>query len=795
MRKILGCFIFIMIMITSQIFATTYYVDATNGNDNNSGTSPESAWKTINKVNNSYFYPSDSILFKRGEVWREQLIIPSSGSPGNPITFGAYGSGDNPIINGSDLIKGWTNYSGKLWQSTCNTEPKQVYFDDIRGTKKASKAACTSEYDWYWESNIIYCFCTDNPDTEYTSVEADTRNYGIYISEDYITVDGLQIEKTKSSSIKLYTADHCSIQNCTFYQWVLTVGSNYCGVWVRNSSNNTITSNTFGKNTANDADGPNWAGYKGVYVESGSSNTTISDNYFYHSGDESISDAFYGYAIHLHTAGGTDTISDNTFYHTASHGIYVDADTNSGDVINIHDNTTSYTGQAGISLWQTRGADGTGGTINIYNNIISYANRTAGTTPANGNAACGIHLNDSATPDPSHPFVTCNIFNNIVHDCQAPASPNNEDSGGIAIDYNTENANVYCNLIYNNYGKGIYIYNANNNSVYYNIIYGNDCGIIVSAAAGYTAYNNVIYNNVCYKNYNGSVGPGYNTEIYFGLRGDNNLFKNNIIYADNNGYAYYYETTDTSGCITDYNLVYKENGILCYDTVNGAQTFSEWLKNHSSFDNHSLNSEPIMSNPSNLDFTLKSNSPCIDAGAYVGLSQDYAGNTIPSGGGVDIGAFEYQGSVSPLSAEINASPTSGYTPLSINFTGSTSGGKSPYTYSWDFGDGSTSSSQNPSHTFSSAGTYTVILTVNDANSNTATDSLTITASAAPSLLSVSASASTISGVAPLTVNFTGSASGGTSPYSYSWNFDDGQSSSEQNPSHTFRQEHILSLFL
>ena len=56
MKRILGCFIFFMIMMTSQIFAgNDYYVDATNGNDLNVGLSPATAWKTISKINNSVF--------------------------------------------------------------------------------------------------------------------------------------------------------------------------------------------------------------------------------------------------------------------------------------------------------------------------------------------------------------------------------------------------------------------------------------------------------------------------------------------------------------------------------------------------------------------------------------------------------------------------------------------------------------------------------------------------------------------------------------------------------------------
>src|SRR5207249_4526267 len=85
----------------------------------------------------------------------------------------------------------------------------------------------------------------------------------------------------------------------------------------------------------------------------------------------------------------------------------------------------------------------------------------------------------------------------------------------------------------------------------------------------------------------------------------------------------------------------------------------------------------------------------------------------------------------PLSATASGTPTTGNAPLSVSFTGSASGGKTPYSYSWNFGDGSaTSTLQNPSHSYSAAGTYTATLTVTDSSSpaQAATSSVTITAS-------------------------------------------------------------------
>lgn len=73
----------------------------------------------------------------------------------------------------------------------------------------------------------------------------------------------------------------------------------------------------------------------------------------------------------------------------------------------------------------------------------------------------------------------------------------------------------------------------------------------------------------------------------------------------------------------------------------------------------------------------------------------------------------------PLAATASAAPTSGAVPLTVAFAGTATGGTPPYTYAWSLGDGSTSSDQNPSHTYAQAGIYTAILTVHDAASGIA----------------------------------------------------------------------------
>lgn len=117
----------------SVLWAQMYYVDATSGNDNWTGTLPDTQgtdgpWKTVTKVNISSFLPGDSVLFKCGETWREQLVIPSSGMAGSPITFGQYGSNctgnNNPTFIGTELLSGWQLDSGSIYKTNALL-PKQ----------------------------------------------------------------------------------------------------------------------------------------------------------------------------------------------------------------------------------------------------------------------------------------------------------------------------------------------------------------------------------------------------------------------------------------------------------------------------------------------------------------------------------------------------------------------------------------------------------------------------------------------------------------------------------------------
>jgi phage baseplate assembly protein gpV len=83
-------------------------------------------------------------------------------------------------------------------------------------------------------------------------------------------------------------------------------------------------------------------------------------------------------------------------------------------------------------------------------------------------------------------------------------------------------------------------------------------------------------------------------------------------------------------------------------------------------------------------------------------------------------------------------PYSSESGQSIQFTGFATGGTTPYTWAWEFGDGATASVQNPTHAYTTAGTYTATLTVTDAASGTATDTATVTVIAPQPVLEIGA---------------------------------------------------------
>ncbi len=123
-RKIIAQLVMIAVVSMSLVIgvpwnsfaASTYYVDAANGNDTTGNGSSGSPWKTIGKAA-SAMAARDTCKIRSG-VYRETVIPANSGTSGNSITFQP-DTGANVTVSGADLVSGsWTVHSGNIYKKT-----------------------------------------------------------------------------------------------------------------------------------------------------------------------------------------------------------------------------------------------------------------------------------------------------------------------------------------------------------------------------------------------------------------------------------------------------------------------------------------------------------------------------------------------------------------------------------------------------------------------------------------------------------------------------------------------------
>jgi len=155
-----------------------------------------------------------------------------------------------------------------------------------------------------------------------------------------------------------------------------------------------------------------------------------------------------------------------------------------------------------------------------------------------------------------------------------------------------------------------------------------------------------------------------------------------------------------------------------------------------------------------------------------------------------IGCAEEEEEV-PLQAGFTASPTLGKAPLQVQFTDQSTGDIT--SREWDFDSDGTvdSTAKDPSHTYDTAGTYTVSLTVTAADGSEDTETKVGYVRVGDLLAGFSASRT--SGIVPLAVEFTDQSVGAIT--SWAWDFGDGGTSTEQSPSHTYNTVGVYTVSL
>jgi len=176
------------------------------------------------------------------------------------------------------------------------------------------------------------------------------------------------------------------------------------------------------------------------------------------------------------------------------------------------------------------------------------------------------------------------------------------------------------------------------NKVYQNIVMNADRCYQSQIEYEVEFYNNIAYN--CREGFASTRNYNYTgTRVKF----RNNIFLNNQLY-----HIGWHSGANNYLIDSDYNLFYPSENMFRHAIEGGVMNFTEWQAHTAStcpncvFDPNSLVADPLFVDPDNLDLHLPPNSPAIDAGIFVGLTQDYDGNPIPQANAPDIGAYEFE---------------------------------------------------------------------------------------------------------------------------------------------------------
>ncbi len=561
---------------------------------------------------------------------------------------------------------------------------------------------------------------------------------------------------------------------------------NYLGVWVNYGSHNTINASNLTGNykavsiwysdfvniTSNRVYGNTY----GVVVSS-SERGTISGNAFTNNGL-----FLYGFLSFYYT---THTIpTDNTvngkpiYFYKNCRGVTVDGVT-AGEVIAANcdhlrlANLTLSNGDVGIELYSVDQAEithnhlnsnnyaglyqvwGIGGHI-TYNDIsfnryyglyMLWSNGTAiRGNNATGNSPYGLEMSGCTSPIVQGNVVTgsSNFGIYVFFGNSALVSGNNASANTVGIYLGSTTSSTVTNNRASNQNTGIRLAGGSSNQIADNNASFDTYGVFIANATSVTLHNNSLYRNSGYGLYESGTTGGL---VYW-----NDFLGNGI------------QAYDNSGPQNRWNLTYPGGG--------------NYWSNYTGVDR--------CRGPTQTDCTAPDgfgDTPFV----INGNTRDYyplmARAIIPNARPV---------------ASFTATPSSG--DISTNFTfdaSASTDAEDPapvlqvrwnWSYSGtDLWDTAWSTSKIAIHRYPTVGTYTVRLEVRDTTgqTNNATSPLTVSSVTAPVTITVNITADRTSGVAPLAIAFTGSASGGQAPYSYSWDLGDGTTSSVSSPTHTF----------
>ena len=186
---------------------TKYYIDSHDGDDTNTGKSPDSAWKTLHKASSWNYKAGDTLLLKRGHTYLGTLALSGiTGSRKNPFDVDSFGSGSLPHIDASGYLAGISIKDSKY----LNIHNLEISSD--AGTL-VDQAARTKRYGVLIEAN--------SPG-EYSHIRLINLQIHDIFANDKVPSDGRNLTSNKGMGIATFsngtnkaTLSFISIKDCT----------------------------------------------------------------------------------------------------------------------------------------------------------------------------------------------------------------------------------------------------------------------------------------------------------------------------------------------------------------------------------------------------------------------------------------------------------------------------------------------------------------------------------------------------------------------------------------------------
>ncbi len=503
-----------ILCISILSMATTYYV-SNLGSDLNNGTTSATSWQTLAKVNSSTFKAGDQILFQKGNSFYGTLTIKNSGVSGSPIIFGAYGTGENPIITGFTTIIDWTNEGSGIYSKVRSSEartnmvtvngvqvgmgrtPDATYntYEGHSTTVSITDTGLGDTPNWTGAEAVIKknqyhldrCLITNHTGDvlTYTSLGSSvvpTNGFGFFIQNnlrcvtttnewfhDYSSTGKFYIYGDPSlKAVKVATLNYLVYNNG--FDYITIDGIDFTG-----SINNAINFLTSSNNCVIQNCNISFSGKCGIYLYG--ANATVYNNII----SDTNTSAIY-------TSGIAETITYNTITNTAivqgqafnsqydfSTAICVSA----GEGSLVQYNSIDNVGYFGICIFNF------GATIS-YNfiNHACYIFTDGG----------GIYLTDATT---SVRTVDHNIVLNTIGNMDGTTGGTN-GAYGIYLDDYTNNAVITNNTVANCIGSGIFVHISKDNTITGNTSYNNSVSQIKFQNNDVVSYitGNIVNNNI-----------------------------------------------------------------------------------------------------------------------------------------------------------------------------------------------------------------------------------------------------------------------------------------------------------